>query len=69
MTKINGTVLAEAIDIADSDSTLGSISSLKRMIARGERIFWAKRGRPPSAWTMADAVKDGAIEGQHRKNK
>ena len=70
MTKINGTVIEQSIEVADSDRGLGSTESLRRMIDAGERRFWAKRGYPAhSSWTMRHSVKAGAMEGYSAKRE
>lgn len=71
MTKINGQVLEQSIEVADSEKALGTTQSLKRLMDAGERYFWAKKGRGgvKSSWTMKAEVYAGATEGYHAKRK
>lgn len=69
MTKINGKVIEEAVEVADSERGLGSTQSLKRMMDAGERRFWAKRGLTPFSWKMRDAICAGALGGASEKRR
>ena len=69
MTKINGKVIEQSVEVADSERGLGSTASLRRMMDAGERYFWSQKGRGgvKSSWTLREEITASANDGNARK--